>query len=414
MQHNILSCSKKYVFLVKGIEDLTGAPRYVNNKCRYLKEQGWEVAVFWSYDISPVQLEHLIPFDKKEYIVHELLFFPCWFTKRQHNKVVERIIRQIGQAEQIVIESNKLQLGAWGEMLAEKLNAKHINFVTTEKIRIHNKATFDFCYAKLQRHEFFTINKAAVAHIFSIFVSIDHPENYYWSASAGVEVEEYPFPIFDSLPQADYTITSFGRRKGYFPYMLLELRLFITKHPNKKFNLFFLGDLNNETEIKESLKFDNVHLVLYPKAVKVVPKQIFTHSNVIIATAGCANIAARNGGKVISMDVNNNVPFGLLEYTTFDSNTYSGLYENHLSLSEWLQTLLIEKKEFQKIDYQRKPHSFDYQMQFITAPDGHYFDTSKVDGRITKNDKLWKLLIRFGLFWLVERMYFAKRKKRKK
>ena len=53
---------KKYVILCKGIEDLTGAPRYVNNKCRFLKEQGWDVSVFWSYDVSHAQLDHLIPF----------------------------------------------------------------------------------------------------------------------------------------------------------------------------------------------------------------------------------------------------------------------------------------------------------------------------------------------------------------
>lgn len=404
---------KKYVFLVKGIEDLTGAPRYVNNKCRWLKEQGWEVDVFWSYDVSPVQLEHLTPFDKKEYIVHELLFFPCWFTRRQQNKVIERIIRQIGKAEQIVIESNKLQLGAWGEMIARRLNAKHINFVTTEKIKIHNKATFDFCYAKLQRHEFFTINKAAVEQLFSKFVSIDHPENYYWSASSGVEVREYCFPVFDDLPQADYTITSFGRRKGYFPYMLSELRSFVSQLPDKMFNIFFLGDLNNEKEIHESLALSNIHTVIYPKAVELIPLQVFTKSDVVIATAGCANIASKYGGKVISMDVNNNVPFGLLLYTTFDSNTYSGLYENHLSLSEWLQTLLIDKKEFQKMEERRVAHSFDYQMQYVTLPDGQYFDTTRVNEGITKNDNLWRMLIKLGQFWLVECMYFAKRKKRK-
>lgn len=404
---------KKYIFLVKGIEDLTGAPRYVNNKCRLLKEQGWEVAVFWSYDVSPAQLEHLIPFDKKEYIVHELLFYPCWFTKHQQNSIIERIIRQIGLAEQIVIESNKLQLGAWGEMIAQRLNAKHINFVTTEKIKIHNKATFDFCYAKLKRHEFFTINKAAVEHIFSKYVSIDHPEDYYWSASPGVKVVEYEFDEFDKLPQADYTICHFGRAKGYFPYMLEELRLFISQYPQKTFNLFFLGDLSNINEIQEKLKLDNVHLVLCPQAVEIVPLQIFTKSDVVIATAGCAKLAARKGGKVIAMDVNNRYPLGLLRYTTLDSNTNSGKYENHKTLSEWLQSLLIDKEVYHEMEIQNTPHQFDFQMQFVTPPDGQYLDTSKVNEGITKNDKLWRLLIRMGLFGLVERLYFAKRKKRK-
>ncbi len=402
---------KKYVILCKGIEDLSGAPRYVNNKCSYLKEQGWEVFVFWSYDVSRAQLEHLIPFDKKEFIYHELHFFPCWFTKRRQNGVIDRIAKRIGPADQIVIESNKLQLGAWGEMLARKLNAKHINFVTTEKIKIHYKETFEFCYTKLRRNEFFCINAAMVKQMFSNFVELERPEDYYWSASPGVEIEDYSFPDFDNLPEADYTITSFGRTKGYFPNMLDELNDFISSHPDKSFNVFFLGDLNNAEMIRIKLDLRNVHLSIHPEAVKVIPLQMITKSDVIIATAGCANIAARSGGKVLSMDVNLKKPLGLLRYTTLDSNTYSGKYENNRSLSEWLQALLIDKTIFQLMPETRERRSFDYQMQYVTPPDGVYLDSSKVRENITKNDGFWMFLSKIGMFRLVDYLYFTKRKK---
>lgn len=400
---------KKYVILCKGIEDLTGAPRYVNNKCRYLKEHGWEVMVFWSYDVSHAQLEHLIPFDNKDFIFHELLFFPCWFTKRQQKSVVNRIANRIGTADQIVIESNKLQLGAWGEMLAKELKSKHICFVTTEKIKIHNKSTFDFCYAKLRRNEFFTIHAPAVKHLFSNFIEIEHPENYYWSALPGVEVEQYSFPDFDEMPHADFTITSFGRAKGYFPYMLEQLSQFFLQHSDKTFNVFFLGDIKDTEKIKLCLSQKNVHVVLHSKAVKVIPLQVFTKSDVVIATAGCANIASSNGAKVISMDVNRNMPLGLLKYTTLDSNTYSGKYENNLSLTEWLQMLLIDKVEYPLMEDDRVAYSFDYQMQYVIEPDGNYFDSSQVCERITNNDKLWMFLIKLGLFKAVDYLYFLRR-----
>ena len=164
---------RKYVILCKGIEDFTGAPRYINNKYHFLREHGWEVMVFWSYDINPVPFPDLKQVDDKRFIYHELIFFPKWFTKRQQNRVLSKMVDQIGAADQIVVESNKLQLGAWGEMLAKRLNAKHINFVTTEKLIIHNKSTFDFCYKKLQRHEFFTISPSAVNYLFSNFYTFD-------------------------------------------------------------------------------------------------------------------------------------------------------------------------------------------------------------------------------------------------
>ena len=368
--------------------------------------------VFWSYDVSHAQLEHLIPFDRKEYVIHELQFYPCWFSKFRQKRVIERIVRQIGLAELYVVESNKLQLGAWGELLAQRLKAKHISFITTEKIKIQNKGTFDFFYTKLQRGEQFSINAPQAKNLFSNFIALEHPDNYYWSAMQGVEVEEYPFPEFDEMPKADYTISSFGRTKGYFPYMLDELESFVTTHRDKTFNVFFLGDLKETESIRIKLEKKNVHLVLFPQAVGVVPKQIFTKADVVIATAGCAYLAAENGGKVISMDVNKNVPLGLLGYTTNDSNTDSGKNVIHITLSEWLHILLIEKKEYPRISYSTPIHGFDYQMQFVTLSDGFYYDTSKVQERITRHDKIIKGLIKLGLFRLVDFLFFAKRKKK--
>lgn len=402
----------KYVILCKGIEDLTGAPRYVNNKCRYLKEHGWDVLVFWSYDIRHAKLPHLLPFNEKIFIFHELQFYPCWFTKEKQNKVIDSIANRIGAAEEIVIESNKLQLGAWGEMLAKKIKAKHINFVTTEKLIIRNKPTFDYCYSKLQRHEFFTISPSAVKHLFSNYLSFEKPEDYYWSAMQGVEVEERDFPAFDRMGKADYTITSFGRTKGYFPYMLEELKAFIINHPGEKFNIFFLGDIINQEQIKEKLDFANVNLVIHPQAVEIVPRQIFTQSDLVIATAGCAALAAKYGGKVISMDVNRNVPLGYLGYTTLDHNTYSGKYLNDSSLSEWLQRLLIDIESFEPLEQVNLAHDFDYQMQYVIPSDGHYVDSSKVNEKITRYDMVYSALCKIGFWPIVEHLFYRRKKKR--
>ena len=400
---------KKYVFITQSISGITGNQRYVNNKCKYLRENGWEVIVLWDYNITPVQLENVKCFDDIKYIHHELKFYPSWFTERGRNKVLDKLVTIIGEADQIVIESNKLELGAWGELLAKRLQCKHINFVTTEKLKIRNKSTFDFCYTKLQKSEFFTITESAVRHLFSNFCTIEHPENYYWSAMPGVEVKEYSFPVFDNMPKADYTIASFGRRKGYFPYMLKELNQFFSQHLDKSFNVFFLGGLSDENEIQCNLTSNNINLVIYPEEVKIVPQQIFTKSDVVIASAGCAWLSANNGCKTISMDVNRKVPLGLLLYTTLESNTYSGKYQNDKSLSEWLKTLLIDKVEIEPMQEKLVQHGFDYQMQFIKNCDYNYIDSTKVKERITHYDGLCSLLVKVGLFHLVEYIYFNKR-----
>lgn len=400
---------KKYVFLTQSISGITGNQRYVNNKCKLLRELGWDVIVLWDYNISPVQLEYVKCFDNEKYIHHELKFYPSWYSPQRRKKIVDRLASVVGDADQIVIESNKLELGAWGELLAKKLHCKHINFVTTEKIQIQNKETFAYCFAKLQRHEFFTINEAAVKYLFSKFIEIEHPEDYYWSATAGVEVEEYPFPDFDNFPQADYTITSFGRTKGFFPYMLKEIKQFVSKYPDKQFNLFFLGGISNESEIREGVTANNTHVVISPHEVEVVPRQVFTKSDVVIAAAGCAWLSATNGCKTISMDVNRKKPLGLLLFTTLDSNTYSGKYENEKSLIEWLQAILIEKVVFNKMETKKSTRIFDFQMKFVDECDHVYIDSTKVNEPMTRHDRLYAFLIKIGLFHVVEYFYFKKR-----
>ena len=401
---------KKYVFLGHSIVGYTGAPRYINHKCRFLKEHGFEVYIFWCHGNGDVELENLRLFDNDRYYLKELNYYPCWFSKRHQKKVCDKIIGGIGHSDVIVFESNNLKLGAWGEIIAKELNAKHITFVTSEHIKIKNTDMYNFCLFKLKRNEFFTINEPAVNFIFSKFCIIDNPKDYYWNASQGVRVEEYEFPVFDNLPNADYTICHFGRSKGYFPYMLSELRGFISLHPDKTFNVFFLGDNIDYSNIYEILPFNNIHIVFHP-SVKIVPLQLFMRSDVIIATAGCASLASYHGGKVISMDVNNNVPLGLMGYTTLDSNTDSGKYNNNKSLSEWLTTLLIDKEVFSKIDHKGGRHSFDFQMQYLTKPDGRYFDTSNVKDPITRRDNLLILLTKLGLFCFVDKLFRSREKK---
>ena len=114
---------KKYVFLTEDLYGLTGSQRYVNYKCKLLRESGWEVVVFWDYNIAPVELEYVKCFDSKEYIHHELKFYPSWFSGRGRKKVINRLASIIGEAEWIVIESNKLELGSNFSMMNLRMYA---------------------------------------------------------------------------------------------------------------------------------------------------------------------------------------------------------------------------------------------------------------------------------------------------
>ena len=401
---------KKYVFLTQSISGITGNQRYVNNKCKLLRENGWEVIVLWNLNIAPVELEHVKCFDNKKYIHHELKFYPSWFSERGRNKVLDKLVSVIGDADQIVIESNKLELGAWGELLAQKLHCKHINYVTTEGLSIRNQSTFDYCYAKLLKNEFFNINPSSVIRFFSNFTTIEFPENHFWNAStsSSVDVEEYSFPAFDDLPKADYTITHFGRYKKYIPKLISELNSFTTIHSDKHFNIFFLGNGFQQDVIRDSLEKSNVHVAFHSE-VTVIPKQIFEKSDVIVATAGCASLASLYMPNAIAMDVRTMEPLGLHRRTTWDSNASSGRYDNNKSIFQWLDSLLINKESYPLLERPIVPHGFDYQMQFVDQCDYTYFDTTKVKERMTQHDGLYEFLVKMGLSCVVEYFYFKRR-----
>ena len=130
--------TKKYVILTRNFTGLSGNARYVNCKCKYLKEHGWDVVAIWNHNIGEVELEHVKPFVNN--VVRELHFYPSWFNRLTRKRVINKMADIIGTADDIVIESNKLQIAAWGEMLAKQLKAKHVVFVTTAK---SNEEAFD-------------------------------------------------------------------------------------------------------------------------------------------------------------------------------------------------------------------------------------------------------------------------------
>ena len=397
---------KKYIFLTFGIGGYSGNPRYINHKCDYLKSQGWDVQVIAYHQGSEVALKNLRPF--KDLIIPEFAFYPSWYNPIKRQRLLNKLASIVGLSEQMVIESTTLSMTVWGELLAKKLNAKHIVFITDEGIVVKNEPAYKFLMSKAQRKEFFSINVPCIRSIFSKFKEIENPEDYHWNAYGGAEVEKYPFPSFDELPEADYTITHFGRIKKYFPYMIDQLKAFLESHKDKAFNIYFLGNLaGQEDELREQFNLDNVHFV-YQDEVPVIPVQVIEKSDIVIACAGCANLVKNNGGKAISMDVNTNLPLGLIGYTTLDDNSFSGDYPpNDKSLSQWLEDILIERHEYQKLQWSTAIYKgFDYQLRFVTPKDGVYLDVSGVEEKKLSHNKIGKAAMWLGLYNVVAKFYF--------
>ncbi|MBQ5474502.1 MAG: hypothetical protein IIT65_07315, partial [Lachnospiraceae bacterium] len=122
--------------------------------------------------------------------------------------------------------------------------------------------------------------------------------------------------------------------------------------------------------------------------------------DVVIGTAGCANLSFRYGAKVISMDINNMKPLGVLGFDTTDRNIRSENNHYDLSLSETLENLLTNKKyEGNSIlEIPSSPKGHDYHLTFVTHPDGKYYDVSHIVMPMrTKYARIIKILLYFNL-----------------
>ena len=135
---------KTYIFLTNSIGGISGGPIYVCNKLVYLIEQGWNVVVFDSTGLTnaKVVVRELRRFEKNR--LPELFYYPSWFNKWQRDKVIKYICDKIPNSEECIIESNSFILGAWGEILAKKLSAKHLLFSIGEHNIAKTVDEYDF------------------------------------------------------------------------------------------------------------------------------------------------------------------------------------------------------------------------------------------------------------------------------
>lgn len=383
----------KYVFFTNSMGGYSGGPTYVRNKLLYLKEHGWDVIVFDStgYYNSEILLQDLRCFGNNRY--QELFFNPFWLRKSRRERIMSEIISKIGNDERTVIESNTVAMSLWGELIASRIDAKHIIYLLSERLTVSDKSLYKFFKFKAERKELFSINEKAYNILLSKFEKVSDADQYYWSAKNFVPIEDIECTELEHVKKADYNIGHFGRRKGYFDEMFKGVADFANKNKDKSVNFILLGDAKITAEQKNTL---SSNIFMYQlKARQPLPKMFFDKTDVIIAVAGCASIALVNGAKVISMDVYNNVPLGVMGYNTKDSNIRSKDNKYSKSLSETLDDVLVNRLYDTAPQMEIKPSNkgYDYQVEFATFPDKRYYDEKKYVLTKCPLSKYWERIL---------------------
>lgn len=374
----------KYVILTYQMAGFTGAPSYINNKVRWLKERGVDTVVFDNYGglfiNKEIVLEYLLPYKNNRML--ELFFPPSYFTRRQRTRIIERLLMAAGDAEDFVVESNSPRLALWGELLAERLGAKHLILNVGEQLSIHNNEEFGFLDFKLNRYELFTIKPQTIINMFKGYrtISDDEAQNAFFAASMGVKAEEVPMPELDDLTEAKYKILSFGRYKPYFDNMVKGVVEFSEKHSEDSVNFLIMGDVALPPQTEKLLESARNLYVKFIPSKRPVPKAVFDYSDVVIATAGCANFSYKTGAKTISMDVNTCLPLGVMGYTTIDSVYSSNKEQLHYDVCNLLEDVLVHRlfDGEQRMIKKGSGKGFDFQWDLINNDRKYWPNVDKI------------------------------------
>lgn len=400
---------KEYIFFAQSIKDNGGGQIYYLNKIKHLRSLGWVVQVISRDYKGEIVYNDFLPY--KNNVIPEIGFSLCYFTKKDIRKITTKILTIIGDThnKEIVIESNWIETSEWAEVIARKIEAKHVIYLLSEQNKIGFSS--DFLRFKLLRNEVSSISTHVTTNLFQDKSLLD---NYKWlsipascySLSTPQNVECPELVKIKNSSQYDCIISYFGRIqkmtiKDFNQVMQFSLI-------NKTLNIgFIVLGYNSENEVARfdtiiNNKPDNLNIFFLPM-MQTLPKDFFNFSDVIIASAGCAMIAAYEKAITITIDTDTDEPIGILGITT-GQITFSNIHHNN-SLYGLLCDILIVKK-YKKSSIDTKLFNKDFLkakemfLKFISFDKNlkyYDFSTRRIPMSLNKNYLRMYLVKLFGV-----------------
>lgn len=397
--------SKKYIFIANTLASISGASIYIRNKTRYLRGNHWVVVAMDCTNVfnNDIFLDELKIF--KENRFYELLFPPSWYKESSRERILKKLLSVIGYkpGEECVIESLGVLLGQWGELLAKELKCKHIIFDINENNVLEDKDVYSFVLCKYKRNEFFCISQKSVSNLFKNFETPFDADKHFWKAGVRNDVEDVSVPQLETLPQADFNIGYFGRFKKFVPYIFQQVTDFALEHKDLKINFIILGFDNKAYKLK--IRQPNLN-ICYLGRLSPIPKAFYDHTDVVIATAGCAAISYNYAKAVMTMSAEEcDRVIGILGKTTKQTTFPSDEDNNLQPLSAYIN-MCLSKDVYQLPNNGYSGYSksgiIDYSVQLsCITPVNEALDVLKLNSAGKKYSKVKKTLVRMGFSKMV-------------
>ncbi len=378
---------KTYVFFTSQICRIGGVEQYLHNKVKYLESQGWRVLVF-SARHGQIMIHDLEKYEPL--IIPTLEHCPECFTKRDVEKVLNKISSEIGDChgDNCIIESHSATRAVWAELVAQRLNCRHLSFILQESHK-YDSGMQAFLRFKYDRHELAGIANASVGLMLGD-ATIEARQDTRISAFCNDVIEDCEDTLSESLNgNADYTFASIGRLEK--PCVLPIVRgfhAFFQSHPTQIFNLVMIGgspvnEKEKEDQIRGILKdCSNVKLIMagyvYP-----IPCTFVNRVDVFVSTAGAAVATYRVGRPTVRVHPITGAPSGIIGLD-FQIKKKS-LYESTPGMSiescidraiNCAASIVYEYSGQTESEYQERMHKeFERQLSFVRIADSNqYYD----------------------------------------
>lgn len=327
---------KYYVFFTNSIRNMGGAQMYLRNKMLFLKKHGWTPTVYF-FTEGKALIPELQVFEGNR--IPELSYPITAVSLKKRERVLNRIVMGLSDAEECVIESNIYPGCYWMEELAKRVKGRHIVYILHEGFPKCNDNEIAYLRYKLDRKEIFNGTEGIRMRIGRTWQN----DNVFLmpSYSNVTAPVDYSLDYDKSLK----TILSIGRLdKPYIMPMLEEISLF-TDNSGQRVNLFLVGGAADESYITVIKAFlnDKPHIVPYYFGYMFpVPESIIKSADVAIAVSGSILVPAEMGIPTIAIDFHDYMAMGIYGCTT--QNTFKRQDEPQLKTSVLLNEVLIEGK----------------------------------------------------------------------
>ena len=302
-----------YILLGAAGGYISGAPIYHRNKALYMRQQGWNV-----YYISCCSGEIYVK--GLEQFVIGVYSFLCMnaylFPRKRQDKLIDVIIKQIPDlGKDIVIETGTYYTAYWGELLAKRLNAKHVIVYLDEHNDGITRNEADFFHFKFIRNELACISKKAMIEIFSPFWNVNEANAVELPCYCSNSLDDYKNDIESLICRKDYNVGYIGRlEKPALKVVISALKDFVRLIGDKRVALICLGGAEEcvVNEINEMISnIPNVSLFIsgyiYP-----IPLNAIKKCDIVFSSAGSAKVSVKAEIPTVKMNVYSNKPEGFL------------------------------------------------------------------------------------------------------